>query len=130
MRPYNKLIEYSRKTIINLSRAWIGEAFKLSRRGKLFQLSKVHYVRLVLSFYRDSTNMTNEDEESTSGPNKVAKFATLILLAFKVLRSSNDDVAEIERMRGIINSFGFYPEYSHFHHTLNAFSRFTFIFIF
>lgn len=41
-----------------------------------------------------------------------------------------DNVAEIEHMRGIINSFGFYPEYSHFHHAFNAFSRFTSIFIF
>lgn len=66
--------------------------------------------------------MMNEDEESTSGPNREAEFSTLILLAFKSITSpSNDDVAKIERMRGIIKSFGFYPEYSHFRHILILF---------
>jgi len=41
----------------------------------------------------------------------------------EVSRSGDDDVAEIERMRGIINSFGHYPEYPYFCRTFNAAPR-------
>lgn len=48
---------------------------------KFVQLSKV--LLLCASRSLDSTNMTDEDGESTSGPNRATKFATLILHAFK-----------------------------------------------